>query len=128
MSQVLEKAVELTEALEVCDEMKTMKEKEAALQSDPQALAIHDSYIQMQNQLYQLQEMGKEPEAELLQQFKDAETKLESNMVIAEYYQACAELGKIVQKINGLISKAITGQDPTECAPSDCEGCPGGCH
>ena len=103
MSNVLEKAAELVEALEVCEEMKNMKDKEAAIKQDPEASTILNSYFQMQNELYQLQEMGKEPEAELVAQFNE------------------------VQKINGLISKAITGEDPTECAPSDCASCVG-CH
>ena len=127
MSNVLEKAAELAEALEVCEEMKNMKDKEAAIKQDPEASTILNSYFQMQNELYQLQEMGKEPEAELVAQFNEVQNKMEANIHIAEFYKCQEELGKLLQKINGLISKAITGEDPTECAPSDCVSCVG-CH
>ncbi len=127
MSQVLEKAVELADALENCTELKDVKEKENEIKADPVASSLINSYFEMQHQMYQLQESGKEPDADLLQQFNDIQDKMSENIIIAEYYKSQETLGFLLQKINTMISKAITGEDPSECSDSDCASC-AGCH
>lgn len=127
MSQVLEKAVELADALEQCEELKEVKAKEEAVKADATATTLLNSYFEMQHQLYHLQENGKEPGADLLTQFNEIQDKMSENMKIAEYYKSQETLGFLLQKINSMISKAITGEDPAECSDADCASC-AGCH
>lgn len=127
MSQVLEKAVELADALEECEELKEVKEKEEAVRADANAASILNSYFEMQHQMYHLQEEGKEPDPELLAQFNDIQNTMSENMVIAEYYKSQETLGYLLQKVNAIISKAITGEDPADCSDADCASC-AGCH
>ncbi|MDO4542232.1 MAG: YlbF family regulator [Bacillota bacterium] len=127
MSQVIEKAVELADALESCEELLTLRAKEDAVKADPEATTILNHYFEMQHQMYHLQENGREPDAELLEQFNAIQDKMSGNMVIAEYYKSQEALGLLLQKVNGMISKAITGEDPSECSDADCASC-AGCH
>lgn len=126
MSLVLEKAAELAAALEDCEELKDIKEKEEAVKADPEASAILSSYFEMQHQLYHFQEQGKEPDSELVQQFNAIEDKMEQNMTIAEFYKSQEALGLLLQKVNGMISKALTGEEPG-CSDDQCASC-AGCH
>lgn len=126
MSLVLEKAAELAAALEDCEELKNIKEKENQVKADPEASSILSSYFEMQQQMYHLQDQGKEPDAELTEQFNAIEDKMEQNMTIAEFYKSQEALGLLLQKVNGLISKALTGEDPS-CSEDQCASC-AGCH
>lgn len=125
MSLVLEKAAELAAALENCDELKVVKEKQEALRSDRDAEEILSSFFQMQQQLYALQEQGVEPDDELMTQFNTVQDKMEQNMAVAEFYKSQEDLGRLLQQVNKLISTAITGEDSDGCSESDCAGCAG---
>lgn len=123
MSLVLEKAAELAAALEDCEELKIVKEKQDALHSDRDAEEILASFFQMQQQLYTLQEQGAEPDDELMAQYKDVQDKMEQNLAVAEFYKSQEALGQILQQINKLISKAITGEEG--CSEDSCASCAG---
>lgn len=124
MSLVLEKAVELAAALENCEELKEVKSKQEALRADAEAEEMLASFFQMQQQLYSLQEQGKDPDAELTAQFNDIQDKMEKNLAVAEFYQSQAALGQILQQINQIITQAITGEEEG-CSPDHCASCSG---
>ena len=48
---------------------------------------------------------------------------MEQNMNVAKYYQSQAALGQLLQQINGLITKAITGEEG--CSEESCASCAG---
>lgn len=123
MSRVLEKAAELAVAIEESEELKKMKEMQLALQDDKEAEEILNSFFKMQQQLYALQEKGIEPDDELNAQFNAIQDKMEGNLTVAEYYQSQAALGQLLQQINGLITKAITGEEG--CTDEMCASCSG---
>ena len=79
MSLVLEKAAELAAALENCEELKDIKVKQEALRADAEAEEMLSVFFQMQQQLYSLQEQGKEPDPELTAQFNEIQDKMEKN-------------------------------------------------
>lgn len=122
MSIVLEKAAELAAAIEECEELKAVKEKQAAVAKDKEAEEILSSFFTMQQEIAEVQAAGKEPGDELMAQFNDVQNKMESNLAVAEYYQSQAILGQLLQQVNGLITKAITGE---ECSEEDCAHCSG---
>lgn len=124
MSRVLEKAAELAVAIEESDELKQMKEMQLLLQEDKEAEEILNSFFKMQQQLYALQEQGIEPDDELNAQFNAVQDKMEGNITVAKYYQSQAALGQLLQQINALITKAITGEEAcTEEMCANCSGC-----
>lgn len=123
MSRVLEKAAELAVAIEESEELKNMKEMQLALQDDKEAEEILNSFFKMQQQLYALQEQGIEPDDELNAQFNAIQDKMEGNLTVAQYYQSQAALGQLLQQINGLITKAITGEEG--CTDEMCASCSG---
>lgn len=123
MSRVLEKAAELAVAIEESDELKQVKEMQILLSQDKEAEEIMNSFFKMQQQLYALQEQGIEPDDELNAQFNAVQDKMEGNMTVAKYYQSQAALGQLLQQINSLITKAITGQE--ECTDEMCANCTG---
>ena len=123
MSFVLEKAAELAAAIEESDELKQVKEMQKVIQEDQEAEEILNSFFQMQQQMYELQTKGIEPDDELNAQYNPIQDKMEQNMNVAKYYQSQAALGQLLQQINGLITKAITGEDG--CSEESCASCAG---
>lgn len=123
MSRVLEKAAELAVAIEESDELKQVKEMQQIIQEDKEAEEILNSFFQMQQQMYQLQEQGVEPDDELNAQYNAIQDKMEQNINVAKYYQSQAALGQLLQQINGLITKAITGEEG--CTDEMCASCSG---
>lgn len=123
MSLVLEKAAELAAALENCEELKTVKEKEEALHADAEGEELFTSYIQMHQQLSSLQEQGIEPDKELIAQFNDIQDKMENNKAVSEFYESQAIFGQVLQQINHIITTAITGEEA--CTPDQCASCSG---
>ncbi len=123
MSRVLEKAAELAVAIEESEELKQVKEMQQIIQEDKEAEEILNSFFQMQQQMYQLQEQGVEPDDELNAQYNAVQDKMEQNINVAKYYQSQAALGQLLQQINGLITKAITGEEG--CTDEMCASCSG---
>ena len=123
MSFVLEKAAELAAAIEESDELKQVKEMQKVIQEDKEAEEILNSFFQMQQQMYELQGKGIEPDDELNAQYNAIQDKMEQNMNVAKYYQSQAALGQLLQHINGLITKAITGEEG--CSEESCASCAG---
>ena len=123
MSFVLEKAAELAAAIEESDELKQVKEMQQVIQEDKEAEEILNSFFQMQQQMYELQGKGIEPDDELNAQYNAIQDKMEQNMNVAKYYQSQAALGQLLQQINGLITKAITGEEG--CSEESCASCAG---
>ena len=123
MSRVLEKAAELAAAIEERDELKQVKEMQQAVQNDKEAEEILNSFFQMQQQMYQMQEKGIEPDDELNAQYNAVQDRMEQNMTVAKYYQSQAALGQLLQQINSLITKAITGEEG--CSEESCASCAG---
>ena len=123
MSFVLEKAAELAAAIEESDEFKQVKEMQKVIQEDKEAEEILNSFFQMQQQMYELQGKGIEPDDELNAQYNAIQDKMEQNMNVAKYYQSQAALGQLLQQINGLITKAITGEEG--CSEESCASCAG---
>ena len=85
MSRVLEKAAELAAAIEESDELKQVKEMQQAVQNDKEAEEILNSFFQMQQQMYQMQEKGIEPDDELNAQYNAVQDIMEQNMTVAKY-------------------------------------------
>ena len=121
MSLVLEKAAELAAAIEESDELKDFQEKQKLVQENKEADEILNSFFRMQ--LMSLQEQGVEPDDDLLAQFNAVQDKMEQNKEVADYYQSQVALGQMLQQINGMISKAITGEEG--CSDEDCAHCSG---
>lgn len=124
MSLVLEKAAELAAALENCEELKDIKAKQEALRGDAEAEEMLNAFFQMQQQLYSLQEQGKEPDPEITAQFNDIQDKMEKNVAVAQFYASQAALGQVLQQVNQIITQAITGEEES-CSPSQCAHCSG---
>ena len=124
MSQVLEKAAELANAIETSEELLNARACQKAVEGDAEASEILNSYFSMQQQLNDLENQGKEPDQNLIAQFNGIQDKMEANVNIANYYKSQADLGRMLQQINTFITKAITGQEPCdEDACASCSGC-----
>ncbi len=122
---VLEKAAELAQAIEESEELLLVRQKEVTLRADKGAEPILSLYFELQQKLFEMQEQGKEPEIELVEQFNTVQDQMEKNPAIAEYYKAQEGLGVLLQQINSMISRALTGDEG--CSDSNCASC-SGCH
>ena len=124
MSAILEKAAELAAALEESEELKTVHECEMAVRMNPVADAILTDFFETQNTLQQMQMRGEQIDDELISKLNQIQDHMENNELIAKYYKSQEALGIILQQINGMLSKALTGEEA--CDPNSCATC-GGC-
>ena len=123
MSVVLTRAEALAQAIAECDELKEARRCQAEVNGDPAAEAIINDFFRVQTQIMELQNQGKEPTDELNEEFNDIQDKMEGNLKVATYYQAQANLGRLLQEINEMITEAVTGEQCTEEMCETCSGC-----
>ena len=123
MSVVLTRAEALAQAIADCDELKEARRCQMEVNGDPAAEAIINEFFKLQSQIMESQNRGEEPSDELNEAFNDVQDKMEGNLKVATYYQAQANLGRLLQEINELITEAVTGEQCTDEMCENCTGC-----
>ncbi|GAW91498.1 YlbF family regulator [Calderihabitans maritimus] len=119
---VMEKAHELAKALEESEELSRLRQAELQIAQDPVAKKILAEFYQTQRELMQAKSQGKDPAPEQLEKVKEIEEKMENNESLQNYAQAQKEVTQLLQSVNFIISKAITGEAPA-CGPGCDKGC-----
>jgi len=119
---ILEKAAELAAALEGSDEVKQVRETEKIVQADKQAVELMNKFQAKQMEVYNIQMAGKDPSEEISQELNQLRDRIQKNNKLMDYIQAQEKLGKILEQVNVLISKALQGDS---CGDNCCSGCAG---
>lgn len=122
---VLTKAQELAEALEASSELNQMRTAEAAMQADPNAMALMQEFRGKQMEVYNMQVAGQEPTDTLTGELEGLRGKLQENILIMDFLAAQDKVGKILEYINSAISQVLQGGDGgcDEGSCSSCSGC-----
>lgn len=126
MTPIIEKARELGELIANSEEMKKVKEAEAAQEADENAKTLLVEFNMNRMNLGRDIQNGKITEEEAVKLNNEAFNKLiESSETIKAYVDAKKELDRVVTEVNGILNYYITGQAPG--CSHDCSSC-GGCH
>ena len=123
---IFEKTQELGRMIQDSDEMKRMKEAEAAQMADEEAQKLLGEFNLARMNLARDMQEGKIPKEEAVKKNNLAFAEMVSkSKVIEEYVEAKKAFDAVISKINGVLNFYITGQDPN--CTHDCSSC-GGCH
>lgn len=126
MTPIIEKTRELGELIANSDEMKKVKEAEAAQEADENAKTLLVEFNMNRMNLGRDIQNGKISEEEAVKLNNEAFNKMvESSETIKAYVEAKKELDRVVTEVNGILNYYITGQAPG--CSHDCSSC-GGCH
>ena len=126
MTPIIEKTRELGELIANSEEMKKVKEAEAAQEADENAKTLLVEFNMNRMNLGRDIQNGKITEEEAVKLNNEAFNKMvESSETIKAYVEAKKELDCVVTEINGILNYYITGQTPG--CSHDCSSC-GGCH
>lgn len=122
MSLVLNKAKDLAEALAECPEILALRDAEIAMGRDPEAQAIIAEFQEKQHEFQEAMSSGKELSPAQEAARDEIEDKMENNELIRDYFDAQQKLESLLQAVNMVVSRAISGEDVTECGPG-CSSC-----
>ncbi|MEG6522417.1 YlbF family regulator [Desulfotomaculum sp. 1211_IL3151] len=113
---ILEKALELGKLIAQSEQYKTMREKEAMMMSDVDALALIEGFQQLQQSHHMLRMQGKELSDEQLNEVYAVEDKMMGNNLIREFAEIQEKFQKFLNQVNDQISEGIEGpRQPQGC-------------
>ncbi|MDA8213010.1 MAG: YlbF family regulator [Clostridia bacterium] len=125
MSLVLNKAKELAEAITECPELLALRDAEIAMGKDPGAQEIIAEFQEKQREFQEAVAGGKELTTEQEAARDALEEKMENNEFIRGYFEAQQKLENLLQAVNMVVGRAISGEDVSECGPG-CSSCGSG--
>ncbi|MBE3588974.1 MAG: YlbF family regulator [Thermoanaerobacteraceae bacterium] len=121
---VIEKARELGEEIARSPELTSMVAAQRAMLDDPEAKQIIDEFHQKQRALHMLQAQGFQLTGSQKADVEDLERRMLANPLIAEFFRAQQTFERVLEEINEIIGRAISGQ-PASCSDECCSSCCG---
>ncbi len=129
---VIEVAQELGKAITESQELADMRSTQEAMMSDVAAAALVDEFNQKQQRFIELTHNGVQLTSEQKAEIADIEKRMMENPKVLAYYHAQQNFEKMLDGINQIIYKAISGNNGCEgdgsCSSGCCSSCGGGCH
>ncbi|MCL6609942.1 MAG: YlbF family regulator [Peptococcaceae bacterium] len=122
---ILQKARELGEELASSVELEEMKEAELKMMKDPGASRLVREFNEKQRKFMDLKASGVELTSEQVAEVEDLERRVMENPLIVDFFRKQQDFERIIQEINEIIARAITGESGAcsdECC-SNCSGC-----
>lgn len=126
MSDVIEKANALAEAIVNSPELTAMRAAELTMNNDDDAVNILDEFREKQQKVYQLQMTGQELSDQDRLEVAAIEGKMSGNVKIKAYMEASEKFERMLQSVNQIITRALSGDEGCDCGGSCGSGC-GGC-
>ena len=119
---ILEKAHALGEEISMSKELSDMKEAEQELMQNFEAQSIIQEFNQKQKQFLSMQKQGQELTDSQKEEVKVLEQRMMDNPLIHKFFAAQQNFEKVLEEINNIISKAISG-DNAPCSSDCCTSC-----
>lgn len=120
---IFNKARELAQAISQSEELKKMKDSEAAMMCDPEARKLVEAYQEIQMEAMknglQFDQLSEEQQKKL----EELDEKMSQNKHIAAYMEAQDSLEQILRSVNLIITSALNDNEGSSCPSSGCAGC-----
>ena len=131
MQEILAKANELGQLIKESDVAKTMLAAEQAVEADVELQKKIGAFNEKREMMMDLMQQGSEDQekiAALNDEIRQLYDAIMANKNMTDYNSARQAFDDMSNKVNGIITYYITGQNPAEggCSGS-CSSC-GGCH
>lgn len=120
----MDKAQELADLLATCEELNAMRDAEVAMYSDAAAQEIINEFQQAQQEFHEVYSRGEDLTDAQRAKANEIEVKMDSNPAISKYVAAQEKFESVLQGVNMIISRAISGEQNEE---DGCSSCGGGC-
>ncbi|MEW6696559.1 MAG: YlbF family regulator [Bacillota bacterium] len=117
---VLDKSLELGKLIADSEKYKTMREKEAAMMSDVDAIALIEKFQQLQQSHQKARMQGQELTDEQLNEVYAMEDQMMANPLIREFAEIQEQFQKFLNQVNERISEGIEGKPPASHSCSTC--------
>jgi len=121
---ILEKAKELGEEIASSVELEQMKEAELAMMTDNEARNLVEEFNTKQRKFMEMKSQGLTLSEEQLKEAEDLERRVMENSLMVDFFRKQQNFEQIIEKINTIITSAITGEDPG-CSDEGCSSCSG---
>ncbi|AEF94270.1 protein of unknown function DUF964 [Desulfotomaculum nigrificans CO-1-SRB] len=109
---ILEKAFELGKLIAESDRYKTMREKEAAMMADVDAVMLIERYQDLQRSHQMARMQGQELTESQLNEVYELEDKMMQHPLIKEFALIQEDFQKFLNQVNDHISEGIEGPRP----------------
>jgi cell fate (sporulation/competence/biofilm development) regulator YlbF (YheA/YmcA/DUF963 family) len=121
---ILDKAKELGGMIGTSEEMLRLKKAEAALEADDRGMGLMEDYRLLQIELVKAtrEKKGEVQIGEIRDMLMNKQSELNDYAITLEYIESKNAFDGMMQKVNDVITFAITGE---ECSPSKCSSCSG---
>lgn len=124
-AEVMEKAGQLAEAIVNSKELADMRAAEITMNNDPDAVAILEEFQEKQREIFEMQMSGRELSDDQKKDVEAMEAKMSGNKNIKSYMEASSRFEQLMQSVNMLITRALSGDDGGCDCSSGC-GCGSG--
>jgi len=121
---ILEKAYELGQEISTSKELNEMKNAEMAMMQDEAAQQIIKEFNEKQKVYLEIQRKGEQLSATQKEDVEELERKMLDNPLIYQFFAAQQNFEKVLEEINNIIAKAISGNDHA-CSDDCCSSCSG---
>lgn len=124
---IIEKTRELGEMIQKSEEMKILKAAEEKQAGDEETVKLIQTYNMKCAEISNDVQQGRISQKEAMEINKKEYENVMKNENIANYVKAKNAFNDLIEKINGVLTFYITGEEPGGCSHECCDGC-GGCH
>lgn len=122
--EIYSKAKELAQAISQSEELKKMRDSEAAMMCDPEARKLVEEYQEIQMEAMKTGLQFDELPEEKKKKLEELDEKMSQNQHIVAYMEAQEGLEQTLRSVNLIISSALNeGDNEGGCPSTGCAGC-----
>lgn len=103
------KAKELAQLLKETDEYKDLTSAQTRIKLDPTAEDLVQQMQAKQQEIHQLQQQGKEPSPDQVQQIQFLDSQVKSNLTLTNFVKAQEAFSQKMNEVNNTIGKELFG-------------------
>ena len=125
---VLDKARELGEEISSSQELIRMRDTQNAMLASPEASNLVGEFNDKQKKYMALRSQGIELNESQQKDVEDLEKRMLDNPLIVDFFRAQQEFERMLEGINNIISRAISGESSScdgACSDDCCSSCSG---
>jgi len=120
-AEIMEKANDLAEAIVNSGELAELRNAEAVMNNDSEAVKILTEFQEKQQQVYQAHMSGEELAPEDKKKVEEIEQRMGGNPAIRAYIEASEKFEHLMKSVNLVITRALQGEDEgCGCGSSSC--------
>lgn len=122
---ILEKARELGGEIASSGELDEMRRAEMAMLEDPEASLLIREFNEKQRKFMDLKAGGIDLNPEQASEIEDLESRVLDNPLIVDFFRKQQNFERVIEEINEIIARAISGGEGPACSDDCCSSCSG---